>query len=99
RGTALSEGDFKTATSANFATDVEAGVEYLKTRREIDKMKIGLIGHSEGGLIASMVASKSDEIAFIVLLAGTGIQGDQLLLLQQKLIGKASGVSDEDLQK
>ncbi len=99
RGTALSKGDFKTATSADFATDAEAGIEYLKTRKEINKKKIGLIGHSEGGLIAPMVACKSKDVAFIVLLAGTGIQGDQLLLLQQKLIGKASGVSDEDLQK
>jgi len=99
RGTALSKGDFKTATSADFATDVEAGIDYLKTRKEINKNKIGLIGHSEGGIIAPMVASKSKDVAFIILLAGTGIQGDQLLLLQQKLIGKVSGVSDEDLQK
>lgn len=99
RGTALSKGDFKTATSADFATDVDAGIDYLKTRKEINKKKIGLIGHSEGGLIAPMVASKSKDVAFIVLLAGPGIQGDQILLLQQKLIGKASGVSDEDLQK
>jgi len=99
RGTALSKGDFKTATSADFATDVESAISYLKTRKEINKKKIGLIGHSEGGLIAPMVASKSKDVAFIVLLAGTGIQGDQILLLQQKLIGKASGISDEDLQK
>lgn len=99
RGTALSKGDFKTATSADFAADVESAITYLKTRKEINKKKIGLIGHSEGGLIAPMVASKSQEVAFIVLLAGTGIQGDQILLLQQKLIGKASGISDEDLQK
>jgi len=99
RGTALSKGDFKTATSADFATDVESAITYLKTRKEINKKKIGLIGHSEGGLIAPMVASKSKDVAFIVLLAGTGIQGDRILLLQQKLIGKASGVSDEDLQK
>lgn len=99
RGTAFSKGDFKTATSANFATDVESAIEYLKNRKEINKKKIGLIGHSEGGLIALMVASKSKDVAFIVLLAGTGIQGDQLLLLQQKLIGKVSGVSDEDLKK
>jgi len=99
RGTALSKGDFKTATSADFATDVESAISYLKTRKEINKKKIGLIGHSEGGLIAPMVASKSNDVAFIVLLAGTGIQGDQILLLQQKLIGKASGISDEDLQK
>jgi uncharacterized protein len=99
RGTALSKGDFKTATSADFATDVESAITYLKTRKEINKKKIGLIGHSEGGLIAPMVANKSKDVAFIVLLAGTGIQGDQILLLQQKLIGKASGVSNEDLQK
>ena len=99
RGTAMSKGDFKAATSADFATDVEAAIEYLKTRKEIDKKKIGLIGHSEGGLIAPMVANKSKDVAYIVLLAGTGIPGDQLLLLQQKLVGKASGLSDADLQK
>ena len=99
RGTALSKGDFKTATSADFATDVESAIAYLKTRKEINTKNIGLIGHSEGGLIAPMVASKSKDVAFIVLLAGTGIQGDWLLLLQQKLIGKASGISDDDLQK
>lgn len=99
RGVAASKGNFKTATSLDFATDVEAGIEYLKTRKEINKNKIGLIGHSEGGIIAPMVASKSKDVAFIVLLAGTGIQGDQLLLLQQQLIEKASGMSDEELQK
>lgn len=99
RGIASSKGDFKTATTADFATDVEACIAYLKTRKEINKKKIGLIGHSEGGIIAPMVANKSADVAFIVLLAGTGIQGDKLLLLQQKLIGKVSGVSDEDLLK
>lgn len=99
RGTALSKGDYGTATSLDFSTDVEAAVEYLKTRKEINKKKIGLVGHSEGGVIAPMVASRSNDIAFIVLLAGTGIPGDQLLLLQQELIGKASGASNEELQK
>ncbi|GGA76916.1 alpha/beta hydrolase [Flavobacterium palustre] len=97
RGVGQSKGNFKTATSADFATDVESAVAYLKTRKEISK--IGLIGHSEGGLIAPMVANKSNDVAFIVLLAAPGIQGDQILLLQQKLIGKASGISDADLQK
>jgi pimeloyl-ACP methyl ester carboxylesterase len=99
RGTASSQGNFETATTADLATDTEAAIEYLKTRQEIDKKKIGLIGHSEGGIIAPMVASRSNDVAFIVLLAGTGIPGSQLLLLQQKLIGKASGISDADLQK
>lgn len=98
RGTAASEGNFKTATSNDFATDVNAAVNYLLTRKEINKKKIGLIGHSEGGIIAPMVANSSKNVAFIVLLAGTGIPGDQLLLLQQQLIGKASGMSDEKYQ-
>jgi pimeloyl-ACP methyl ester carboxylesterase len=99
RGVGQSQGDFKVANSADFATDVESAIAYLKTRKEINKKKIGLVGHSEGGLIAPMVASKSKDVAFIVLLAGTGIQGDQLLLMQQKLIGKTLGLSNEDLRK
>lgn len=99
RGTASSKGDFKKATSADFATDVEAGIAFLKTRKEINKKKIGLIGHSEGGLIAPMVATESKDVSFIILLAGPGIPGDSILLLQQQLIGKVSGLSDEVLQQ
>ena len=99
RGIGESKGDFKTATTADFATDVESAITYLKSRKEINKNKIGLIGHSEGALIASIVASKSKDISFIVLLAGTGIQGDKLLLLQQELISKANGTSEADIKK
>jgi fermentation-respiration switch protein FrsA (DUF1100 family) len=99
RGTAASTGDFKTATTLEFSTDVEAGVKYLQTRKEINKKKIGLIGHSEGGIIAPIVASHSKDIAFIVLLAGPGIPGDQLLLLQQASIAKASGAGNADIEK
>jgi hypothetical protein len=99
RGVGQSTGDFKTATSADFATDVESAIAYLKTRKEIKKNKIGLIGHSEGGLIAPIVALKSKDVNFIVLLAGTGIQGDKLLLLQQELIDKANGVSEAEIEK
>jgi fermentation-respiration switch protein FrsA (DUF1100 family) len=99
RGTASSKGNFKTATTLDFATDVEAALEFLKTRKEIDQKKIGLIGHSEGGIIAPMVANKSKNVSFIILLAGTGIPGDELLLLQQELIGSASGISEADLNK
>lgn len=98
RGTALSKGDFKSATTMDFSTDVAAGVDYLQTRKEINKKKIGLIGHSEGGVIAPIVASKRKDISFIVLLAGTGISGDKLLLLQQQLIGRAAGLSETELQ-
>lgn len=99
RGTAMSKGNYATATTLDFATDVEAAVLYLQTRNEIDQKKIGLIGHSEGGMIAPIVASKSKNVSFIILLAGTGIPGDELLLLQQELIGRASGISENDLTK
>lgn len=99
RGTGGSKGDFKTATSADFADDVEAALSYLQSRKEINSTKIGLIGHSEGGLIAPMVAGRSKAVSYIVLLAGTGLPGDQILLMQQELIGRASGMSETDLQK
>ena len=76
RGTGASTGNFQSATSIDFAQDVEAGLAYLRSRKEIDSRKIGLIGHSEGGLIAPIVASRSKDVAFIVLLAGPGLPGD-----------------------
>jgi len=99
RGTAKSEGDFKSATSEDFADDVEAALNYLLSRKEIDQKNIGLIGHSEGGLIAPMLAAKNNQIAFIVMLAGPGIPGDKLLLLQSQLIGKVNGANDKELKK
>ena len=99
RGIGQSTGDFETATSADFATDVESAIAYLETRKEINKKKIGLVGHSEGGIIAPMVAAKSKDVNFIILLAGTGIQGDKLLLLQDELIARASGASEDEIKK
>jgi fermentation-respiration switch protein FrsA (DUF1100 family) len=98
RGIAKSKGDFKTATTADFATDVESAVAYLKTRKEINPKKIGLMGHSEGGTIAPIVASRSKDISFIVLLAGTGLRGDKLLLLQEELIAKAMGATETEIK-
>lgn len=98
RGVAKSTGNFQAATSADFASDVESAIAYLKTRKDIDLKKIGLIGHSEGGMIAPMVAAKSKDVRFIVSLAGTGMRGNQLLLLQQELIGRASGVPEKEIE-
>jgi len=86
RGVGRSTGDFSPATSEDFASDVLAGIAYLKTRKEINPKKIGLIGHSEGGIIAPMVAVKSPDVAFIVLMAGTGLTGEEILYLQGALI-------------
>jgi hypothetical protein len=99
RGVGESTGDFSQATSEDFASDVLAGVEYLKTIKEIDHKKIGLIGHSEGGIIAPMVAVKSPDVAFIVLMAGTGLTGEDILYLQGALISRAMGISEEDIAK
>ena len=99
RGIAESTGDFSTATSEDFTEDVLAAVEYLKSRSEINHSMIGLIGHSEGGLIAPMAAVKSDDVAFIVLMSGPGIAGDSILILQSDLIQKAGGTSEEEIQK
>jgi pimeloyl-ACP methyl ester carboxylesterase len=91
RGTAKSTGVFSKATSADFATDVEAGVTFLKTRAEVNPHKIGLIGHSEGGMIAPMVAARNKDVAFIVMMAGTGVPGDQILIAQMEAIDLANG--------
>ena len=98
RGTGKSAGTFGTATSEDFATDVEAAIAFLKTRKEITPDKIGLVGHSEGGLIAPLVASRSKDTGFIVMLAGPGIRGSELLSEQAALIGKSMGMNDELLR-
>jgi hypothetical protein len=95
RGVGQSTGDALTGTTADFATDAEAGVAYLKTRSEVNPRKIGLIGHSEGGIIAPMVAARNRDVAFIVMMAGSGVPGDQILVEQARLIAQASGVSKE----
>src|SRR6266700_2272007 len=94
RGIGKSTGDYTNATTADFASDAEAVLAYLKTRKEIDPKKIGLIGHSEGGMIAPMVATRSNEVAWIVLLAGPALKGEDTLLLQSELILKTAGVND-----
>ena len=95
RGTAQSSGTFSGATSADFATDVVAAMEFLKAQDNVDADHIGLIGHSEGGLIAPIVAGLTDDVAFVVLLAGPGVPGDELLVEQTLRILKARG-ADED---
>jgi len=98
RGVADSEGDFSSATSHDFATDAMAAVEYLKTRPEIESTKIGLIGHSEGGLIAPIVAVESDDIAFLVMMAGPGLTGMEISSKQVKTFLTFSGASESVIE-
>jgi fermentation-respiration switch protein FrsA (DUF1100 family) len=99
RGVSKSGGVFGTATTADFSTDTEAGVAYLKTRSEVNPHKIGLIGHSEGGVIAPMVAARNPDIAFVVMMAGSGVPGDQIIAEQVLLISEASGESKQAAEK
>jgi pimeloyl-ACP methyl ester carboxylesterase len=80
RGVGRSTGNFSEATTEDFAADALAGIEYLKTRKEIDRKRIGLLGHCEGGLIASMAAAASRDVAFLVMMAAPGLKGDQIVL-------------------
>lgn len=98
RGVGESGGEFKDATSEDFADDVMAGFEFLKTRKEINHVKIGLIGHSEGGMIAPIVASKTGDVAFVVLMAGPGIPVDELMILQSEKGSELAG-ADSDMVK
>lgn len=99
RGVGKSTGNFLTSTTLDFASDAEAGVAYLKTRPEVDSHKIGLIGHSEGGMIAPMVAARNHDVAFIVMMAGIGVPGDEILAEQALLITEASGKSADEAKQ
>lgn len=97
RGVAKSTGDFAKATSKDFAEDAAGAVAYLKGRKDVGK--VGLMGHSEGGLIAPMVAADNPDVGFIVLLAGPGTPGEEILLAQGQLIAKAMGANEKGLAR
>lgn len=99
RGTGESEGNFQTATGADFATDAEAALKYLQGRKEIAPQKIGLLGHSEGGTIAFTVAARNKKAAFVVSLAGCGVKGEKLMLKQAEDILKSQGIPATDWEK
>src|SRR5690606_12379597 len=97
RGVGETTGDVKNATSADFANDVLAGVKYLKSRPEIDPKQIGLIGHSEGGVIAPLAAVQSPDIAFIVSMAGLGVKGSELFKKQAENSYLTIGFTAEEI--
>jgi len=99
RGGGKSTGNFSEATSMDFVSDALAAVNFLTKRKEVDKSKLGIAGHSEGGLIAPLASNKSKDISFIVLMAGPGIPGDELLLKQMALISKAEGETEDEIKK
>ncbi len=99
RGVGGSEGNIAQSTSEDFAGDALAGVEFLKSKKEIDPQKIGLIGHSEGGLIAPIAAVESNDVAFIIMMAGPGMVGEQILYEQNDLALEAAGMPEYAIQQ
>lgn len=99
RGVGASTGEHGSATSADFATDANAVLRYLRGRPEIDPGAVGFIGHSEGGLIGPIAAADNDHVAFLVMLAGPGTNTVQLSLSQRRLLGLSQGASAEQLAR
>jgi len=99
RGFAKSTGVFGTATSRDFAVDAEASAAFLRARPGIDPARVGLIGHSEGGLIAPMVAAADPKIAFIVMLAGPGVPDRELMTAQRAAVSRVMGLPADQVAK
>ena len=98
RGWGLSSGDASLATTKDNTDDELAAVRYLRSRSDIDPTRVGIVGHSEGGMIASFAATRDPDLAFIVLLAGPGVSGQQIMRRQRKDIWRASGLPETQVQ-
>ena len=98
RGIGGSTGNFDQSTSGDFADDALAGIAFLQTRREINPKKIGIIGHSEGGTVASIAAARSSDVAFIVSMAGAFENFEEVILDQILNQLKLQGIKDEDIE-
>lgn len=99
RGTGGSTGNVDEATTADFARDALAGVRFLESHPKIAKDRIGLLGHSEGAMVAPLAASQSPDVAFLVLLAGTGVPGAEIVRRQSELIARSNGVPEEAVRR
>lgn len=94
RGVGKSSGNFSNATTLDFADDAESVVKFIKSRKDLSNLKVGLLGHSEGGMIAPMVANRDKDVDFVILLAGPGIPIAKLMVHQNSAQMKLSGMPD-----
>lgn len=97
RGIGKSTGNADAATTMDLAADARAALDFLKSRKEVDGSRIGLLGHSEGAIIAPYLAAHSQDVAWLVLLAGPATKGENTLLDQSELIGRAGGLNEDQL--
>lgn len=93
RGVGASGGDFASATTADFADDAEAAFDHLGGWSGVDRTRVGLLGHSEGAVVAVMLAARRPEVAFVVSLAGIAVTGYETIVRQVELILLAAGLS------
>ncbi|HSL45345.1 MAG TPA: alpha/beta hydrolase [Anaerolineales bacterium] len=100
RGTGRSTGgEMGVDTTLDYASDTEAVLEYLLTRPDINPEQIGVLGHSEGAHIAAMVASRRSNIAFVISMAGMGVDGEALIALQAEQVARADGLDEEEIAR
>lgn len=99
RGVGESTGDFAKAVVDDFVTDAQAALAFMRNRADIDTKHLGLVGHSEGGVVAPLVAGKDPNVAFIVLLAGVGVPMEELLIRQWLDIARVTGTDDATLKR
>ena len=99
RGIAQSQGNYAEAMMEDFAQDAQAGLAYLKSRKELDAKRLGIIGHSEGGIVAALVASRSQDVQWLVLLATPATTGEKTLLRQSELIARTGGLPEEQIAR
>ncbi len=93
RGVADSSGDFASATTQDFASDAKAVIAYLATRPEIDAAQIGMLGHSEGGLVGAMLGANDSTLDFVILMAGPAVDGKSLLDVQNRRLMEVEGAT------
>jgi len=93
RGVGGSTGNIMTATISDNAGDALAGLEFLRHHLKIDSTRVGLIGHSEGGWVAPLAASRSGHVAYVVLLAGPAVTGEAIRYAQDSVLALAAGAS------
>lgn len=99
RGVGKSGGNFATATTNDFVNDALAAIKFLENRKDIRRDETGIVGHSEGGLIGPLASVKSSDVNFIVMMAGPGVKGRDVLVEQTRLIEKAMGMSGDKIKK
>lgn len=99
RGVGESTGDFAAATSEDFADDAEAGFRWLRARAETDPAAVGLLGHSEGGIVAPMVAAREPAVAFLVLAAAPGVPGSELIPGQIERLARSTGADEAQVRE